>query len=411
MSATNSVHHKSVAEKADAIDLAIRLPHSCHISWLTDVGAKLPLLNTATEKGNIGIGEFAVEMRSCLTPATLEDAVRSSPRMEPRQALYCLGTLGAVASSLVRHERQACGNKTSSAGITLVPGLESALLAFGTMLGRAPRDNHDTAWAEGFPISYMGTDGEARFGRAVQMANLLLGENAALLKPLCTGDLDLAESVGRLEQARENVRAYADIQADLAAHAFGAEFLAMRNFLATYRVGGQEWQAPNATNAFGWNAFELTLGTLEGFREVAVRRSTHMSRADRTAIEAAAGVPTVWERLADDLQLPNDKLWTIEPEVLAKLLETASPALLQAALAVGALLRETARMTGIHLGAINQNLVKPVAAMNEADRNKLGVAPTGGVSGTALSHTFDLVLKRRAHPLLRLSVGSGKKAP
>ena len=365
----------------------------------------LPRLNAAAERGEIGLAAFAEAICSRLSSRDLDAAARIAPWMEPGRALYVLGALGAIASSLVRHERRASGNKQSSVGIALVPGLEPALLAFGKALGRAPLDNHDTAWAAGFPISFMGTDGEARFGRAVRDANRLLGESSALLMPLRKGEISLADTVDQLVQAQAHVKSYLLVQADLAANAFGDDFLAMRNFLAAYVVGGQEWQPPNATYTVGWTGFELSLGLLEGFRDVAQQRSSHMSREDRAAIDLSAQLPTLWELVARELGIGDD-LWSVEPDALAERFEAAPLAIRDGVLAARALARETARMAGTHLGAIRKNLVEPVETMSQAERDRLGVAPTGGVSGTTLGHTFDLGKKRWAHPLVRMPVAS-----
>ena len=231
--------------------------------FLSDI---LPSLNGATQGGEIGVAEFAEVVSSRMTEEDLVAAAQSGRQKAAGEVLFDLAALGAIASSIVFHERRASRDKNSSAGIALVPGLEAALLAFGEMLGRAPRDNHDTTWGAGFAISFTGTKGEARFGRAVRAANRLLGSSAVLVMPLRTGELSLAEGVTRLEEAHANVRANNDVQADLVANAFSGDFLAMRNYLARYVVGGLEREPPNATYTSGWTGFELGLGLLEGFR-------------------------------------------------------------------------------------------------------------------------------------------------
>jgi hypothetical protein len=368
------------------------------------LSAELPRLNNAISEGHLGIADFAEVIGARLSATDLEALVRIGDRLDPLSTLYVLGGMGAIASSIVRHVRVVTGDNDTSAGLDLIPGLEETLLAFGRFTNRAPRDNHDTTWALGFPATFTGSDDEIRFGRAVREANRLLGASEQLLMPLRTGDIAIVDAVELLEQATTHVREYTHIQSDLAVNAFPKSFLEMRKYLGTYRVGGDAFEGPNATYTGGWTGFELALGLLEDFRSTARYRTRFMSVEDRLRIEASSSLPTLCEVVAEELGFAGSDLARADPCVLGLRVSAAPVPVRRAVLAASALAKATAHMAAAHAGAIRKNLVDPVSAMAEVERAKLGVSPDGGVSGTPLEHTFQQRKKRLAHPLIRMLV-------
>lgn len=365
---------------------------------------ELPALNNAVSVRALSVGDFAEVIRCRLSASDLEAFNRIAPRLSPKLALYALGGLGAIASSAVRHVRVQTGDPDSSAGLHLFPGLEGTLVALGDITGRAPRDNQDTAWALGLPATFTGSEGELRFGHAVREANRLLGANDRVVMPIRSGDVCFADAVELFDEATKNVKEYALVQSDLIYNAFPADFLAMRSYLGSYVVGGVKLEGPNATYSAGWTGFEVSLGLLDGFRATALRRTRFMSFEDREHIEASCQIPTLCEIVAESLGLARKALEPIDPREFGFRFKAAAPSLQRAILAVRALAKATAQMAATHVGTIKKNLTEPVSKIALAERERLGVSPEGGVSGTPLQHTFEQGARRMRHPLIRMPV-------
>ncbi|EZP83931.1 hypothetical protein BV97_01124 [Novosphingobium resinovorum] len=370
---------------------------------------ELPALNNAVSDGALAVADFANVLQGHLAMADLEALLRIADRFSPMAALYILGALGTIASSAVRHVRVATGDNESNAGLELVPGLENALVRFGTVANRAPRDNHDTTWGLDFPMTFTATEGEMRFGRAVREANRLLGVSNALLMPVRTGEVDFVEAVDRFVEATGHVKAYTLIQSDLAFNAFSDDFFAMRKFLGAYVVAGKRLEGPNATYTGGWCSFELSVGLLDDFRTTAMHRTKFMSAEDRRHIETSCMLPTIAEIASMHLGVTEPSLETLDVEMLGKRLAATEPGMRHAIVAARGLMKANAQLAATHVGAIKKNLVMPASAMTDAERAHLGVSPDGGVSGTPLQVTFDQRTRRLLHPLVRMAVAGVKE--
>jgi hypothetical protein len=110
--------------------------------------------------------------------------------------------------------------------------------------------------------------------------------------------------------------------------------------------------------------------------------------------------------VARELALDELGFESVDPITLAGHVAAAPVAIREGVLGVRALAREAARLAGTHWGVIKKNLVEPVEAMSDSEREALGVAPTGGVSGTGLEHTSRLSQERYAHPLVLMKTAN-----
>lgn len=373
------------------------------------LSSELPALNNAVSDGALDVVDFADVLQRRITPADLEALSRIADRLSPNSALYVLGALGAIASSAVRHVRVATGNNETSAGLQLIPGLESTLILFGKVTNRAPRDNHDTTWALGLPASFTATKGERRFGAAVREANRLLGASNQLLMPVRNGEIDFVDAVEIFAEARAHVKSYALIQSDLAFNAFPRDFFSMRKFLGAYVVGGKRLEGPNATYTGGWCGFELSIGLLDDFPATASYRANFMSVEDRRHIEISCDLPTIAQMAAAKLGFTEQTLERLDPEMLSSRFAAAAPDIRLAVAGARSLMKAYMQLAATHIGAVKKNLVDPAKTMTDAERSKLGVSPDGGVSGTPLDHTFDQQNRRQHHPLMQMSVAGLKE--
>lgn len=174
----------------------------------------------------------------------------------------------------------------------------------------------------------------------------------------------------------------------------------MRNFLGRLRIGGESFEGPNATYTRGWNGLDVAVGVHgEDFHKIIRDRASHMNAEDATAIYASLELPSIADLVADLLGVKRNAMRSLGREELraraCALSKDEAPAFVEAA----RLARAVAWLAGVHWGVIGKNLVEPVASLSPEQREKLGVAPTGGVSGTGLEHTDRLRAERLTHPL------------
>jgi len=371
---------------------------------------ELPELNNSVSRGALRAADFAAAVSARLSPADLGGLVRVAPALDADAALYVHGALGVIASSIVRHIRVETGNDATSAGLALVAGLEQALLALGHVTRLAPRDQEMTSWRIraplGPPWTWTGTDGERRFGEAVREAERLLGGAERLLWPVRAGFVALTHAVAVFDEATALVLEYRAVQTRLATHPFPAEFLAMRNFLGAFEVGGVAWPGPNATYAPSWNALDLAVGLMgEQFHVIARKRADNMTPDERAFIEHGIALPSLCVLLAETLHGPP--LETLSPAAIDQLVRDLDR--LDVARSIARLAQATAQLASVHLAAIHKNLEDPVARMTPEERKALGVSPETGVSSTPLSVTKDLRKARMNHPLVEWLTNYGKR--
>lgn len=376
-------------------------------AFLRDI---FPRLNMAVKSGEMSAAQFAKAIRSRLSAGELDALRRIASRMTYDDAVYALGVLGAVASALVHHVRVESGDRETSAGLGLVPGLEEALLAFGRATGLPPRDLALTTWLLG-PWTFTGTEGERRFGHAVREAEALLGEAVALLAEIREGGIALADSADRLRKAAALVASYRKVQSDLSGRPFGPDFLHMRDFLAPYAVGGTLWEGPNATYTRAWNDLDLAVGLLgTAFHRVVRKRSVYMPPADRQAILRSMALPSLGDLIADAIGVARGRVAVMTAGSLGRRLREAPEPLRDSILAAAELAWEVAKLSLVHWGAIKKNLINPVEQMSPQERSRLVTRADSGVGGNNVSHTAELRDQRGNHPLARLgrSMETGK---
>ncbi|MGE3249884.1 MAG: monodechloroaminopyrrolnitrin synthase PrnB family protein [Hyphomonadaceae bacterium] len=351
----------------------------------------------AVENGSLSALQAAASIKSIVDDRDIEALVRVADRLGDDDALFALGALGVLASSLERHDRLANGSGRRGFGMANLPGLEMALLAFGERTGRAPRDSAETAWLIDPPWNWTNSVGEARFGNAVRQAERCLGAAAEALLPIRQGLAQLKDSADVLRFCAEQVEAYTRVQIELNRNPFPEDFLMMRNFLGTLRVGGRDYEGPNATYTRGWTGLDLAVGIVKPtFAEIALKRASHMCPNDAAAIRDSVALPSIADLTADLLGIDRSAIRSATPGQVRGT-STLNGGGARAFLEAARLSRATAMLVGVHWGAINKNLTEPVAKLSDEERTKLGVAPTGGVSGTGLRHTDELRKERQAH--------------
>lgn len=362
----------------------------------------MPRMNVAVTQGELSAEAFAAAVADRLTEADLRGLARTIGRMRRVDAHYAQGALGMIAASVVHHVRVETGDRETSGGLALIPGLEQALRACARATGLPPRDCAYTTWLIGGPWSFTGSDGETRFGRAVRDADTILGDAVDLLSDLREARLPLRRAARQIEQAAERVATYRKVQADLSGRPFGPDFLAMRNYLAPFRVGRKRWEGSNATYTRPWTELDLATGLLgRPFRKIVRKRATYMPPWDRARIGHSLTLPSLCDLVADALGVGRTKLAAMSTEDLRTLAGTAPPALRPALRATARLAWEVAKLAAVHMGAIAKNLTKPVEALTEDQRNALVTPADGGVGGNHLRHTESLFQQRMAHPLAK----------
>ncbi|MES2441200.1 MAG: hypothetical protein V4574_00090 [Pseudomonadota bacterium] len=366
---------------------------------------RLPRLNAAASRGDLSAASFAAHISNRFSQADLEGLTRIADTLSEDQAVWVLGAIGHLASLLVRHKRLESGDRSTSEGLALMPGLEEAMLAFGRATGRAPRNCAYSTWGIAPPWSFTGSEGERRFGEAVRDAERLLGEAARMLADLRTRTLRFVDATEVMSDVATLVLEYVDIQVDLAKRPFGEDFIAMRDYLAPFTVGGVEYEGPNATYTRAWTDLDLAVGLLGGhFRETASKRASYMPPREREWIEYSIGLPTLCDLVAETLEITSEDLATIDLAQLAARTGVRPRPERDALRAAAEVARSVARLSAVHGGAIRQNLTEPARQLSDEARSRLAVAPDGGVGGRELEHTHKLRDIRIKHPLVRVTL-------
>ncbi len=370
---------------------------------------ELPLMNMAVSRGEVSAAFVADAVRSRLSKFDLDGLARIAARLRTEDAIYVLGALGAIASSIVHHVRVESADRESSDGLNLIPGLEAALLAFGRATGLPPRDQAYTSWLLGGPWTFTGTEGELRFGLAVREAERLLGMAVTLVADLRAGRVPLVEAVERLDAAAALVAEYRKIQSDLQIHAFPKEFLEFRDYLPPFMIGGRRVEGPNATFTRAWTDLDVALGLLgRAFHPVVRNRARYMPPWDRNEIGLSLAQPDLCGLVADAVGVDRSHLVLMSQKNLRRRLRRSPAKLDRAILAVSGLAWEVAKLAAVHWGVIVKNLKTPVEQMTPEERARLVTPPTGGVGGNHLQKTIDLMRRRLDHPLALLGKEGGK---
>ncbi|MEJ0061457.1 MAG: hypothetical protein WDM79_18685 [Terricaulis sp.] len=368
-------------------------------------GAELPALNRSVEQGEI-LPELAAGIISAmLSKAELEALARIARWMNEKDAVYLLGALGVIASSVERHDRKAYGADRSGFGLSRIQGLEAALSAFGMRTKRAPRDSAETAWLIDPPWSWTVSDGERRFGEGVRAAQRLMGEAADLLQPLRAGLIPFEESAALTGRAAANVEENTNVQRDMAIKPFPEDFLEMRKYLGKILIDDIAREGPNATYTSGWTRLDLAVGVHGAdFRDIAAVRTAHMPVAQQDIVKAELALPSIADLAADVLGVERDGFRDMDREALVVSANAAPVSLRPALIGASRLARATAKLAGVHWGVIQANLVKPVEIMTANELANAGVSPTAGVSGNDLEHTNRLRVERQSHPLAKVAL-------
>lgn len=370
---------------------------------------ELPLMNIAVKRGEVSTAFVANVIRSRLSKSDLDGLARVAALLRTEDAIYVLGALGAIASSIVHHVRVESGDRESSDGLRLIPGLETALLAFGRATGLPPRDQAYTSWLLNGPWTFTGTEGERRFGLAVREAERLLGLAVTLIADVRARRVPLVDAVERLEAAAALVAEYRQIQSDLQIHAFPKEFLEFRDYLPPFVIGGRRVEGPNATFTLAWTDLDVAVGLLgRAFHPVVRKRARYMPPWDRHEIGLSLVQPSLCGLVADAVGVDRGHLVLMSQRNLQRRLCRSPAKLGRAILAVSGLAWEVAKLAAVHWGVIVKNLKTPVEQMTPEERGRLVTPPTGGVGGNHLQKTIDLMRRRLDHPLALLGKAGGK---
>jgi hypothetical protein len=205
----------------------------------------------------------------------------------------CLGVQKELAFLMASVAQQARFAKLPGAENPLVaafPELEGVMLKLAARTGRAPRDDAHTHWVTLPYLSFTGTEGEERFANTVREIEGRMNKVGDLLLTVRLGLVPFADAAPIFEESRVEVESCRKAMSDLAKNPFPEDFQAMRNFLVTLVVGGQEYEPPNATYAMGWNRADIAIGiTDERFTKALDVRVKHMSRDEAATIEIERG--------------------------------------------------------------------------------------------------------------------------
>jgi hypothetical protein len=386
------------APAVQLIPLPVRIGRIPACFW----NVELPALNRAVEQGEIKPEQAAGRIVAMLSKAELDALVRIARWMSDKDAVYTLGALGVIASSVERHDRKSYGAERSGFGLQRIEGLEAALSAFGARTKRSPRDSAETAWLINAPWSWTASDGERRFGEGVRAAQRLLGGAADLLQPARAGQIGLEESAELMAQAAALVEEYTKVQGEMAKKPFPEDFLKMRKYLGKIEVDDIAREGPNATYVSGWTRLDIAVGVHGAdFRDIAEARMAHMPVAQQVIVKGELAMPAITDLIADALGVKRDELRAMDREALQSVIRAAPASLWPALRTAARLSRATAMLAGVHWGVIQANLVKPVENMTDSERANAGVSPTAGVSGNDLEHTNHLREDRQSHPLAK----------
>ncbi len=362
----------------------------------------MPRMNTAVKRGELSSEALATAITDRLNRADLNAIARTIGRMRLADAYYVHGALSMIAASIVHHVRVETGDRETSDGLALIPGLEQTLLVCARITKLPPRDCAFKTWLIGGPWTFTGSEGEVRFGRAVRDAEAILGEAVDLLADLREGRVPLRSAAGAIEYAADRVAAYRKVQADLSGRPFGKEFLAMRNYLAPYQVGGKRWEGSNATYTRAWTEIDLATGLLgRPFYRIVRMRAAFMPPWDCERLLRSLEQPSLCDLIADALGMCRTQFAAASDEELRALSSTASPALQPALRAAARLAWEVAKLAAVHMGAIVKNLTKPAQALTEEERGALVTPVDSGVGGNHLNNTQMLMTQRITRPMAK----------
>jgi len=313
------------------------------------------------------------------------------------RAQAVLKELGYVASCVERQGIAVHGQEAEGCAFQLVPHLEHALLVLGDRLGRAPRDDAETAWVMQPHLSFTRSDGEARFADAVRFINEQMGVVADMLQPVRDGRTPFASSVGMLDKATEIIRSCRGKMAGLAKDAFPKDFQAMRDHLVPLTVGGVFYEPPNATYLPSWNRVDAAIGIYdERWLDAIPGRIKNMPDQHRELLIKEMGKPTIADIVAG---LVGDRIKGMGLSGIG----AERPDLMPAVAAANALAKEHGAMLhGVHVGAIRKNLPEGSAGGHGAPGDANLHEQDKGVSGRSVSETDDLRAMRVGHWLTRL---------
>lgn len=314
--------------------------------------------------------------------------------------------------SIERHAQRA-GAEPGAAKLALA-GVDVALIRLAGAGGLpAPRGGVATYWIENDerePLLFTGTRGEALFGSAVRRIDRLQRHGAELLRPICTGELDVASAaaVEAMHEAARNASAVRETllelwrrdetgERNLSVDVFTCQ---LRTYLAAYPVGGRLFHGPNAANIPGQIEHDFSIGTVdERYRsEIVPERLLQLDAEDCVRVCAVLAHRSTLERILDALGLTAQQATAATPAALAARL-AASPGL-EAVRAFVALARNAGSTWGTHQSQINTYLKRAAREVPAERLRSLPVPPTAGTGGHVHDSTERLMRMRHDHPVV-----------
>ena len=373
---------------------------------------QLPTLNTAIESDTATLEDLLAVLQPLLRDfsAAVEPAL---PWTSRDQARALLQVLGFCVSAVEKHSQEQ--HHPPGTGLARLPGIAELLVRLGATAQHPPRDSHYTYWLQNAgpaPFTFTGDPQEVVFNQAVNHTHTLHTLSANALRPLCGGDIDVTRSTahdalyyaaGNMLTIRQRFLYFMAYLDDVNRRAMEPLFFMtrMRTYLPTYPIGGVVWHGVNAANLAAQIQVDFLIGTVdEDYHYTVADRFRYLTMEDHRAVQDDMALPSLADRILDQLGLTRDTLAALPPTGLAARIAQMPEELRDGIAAYKVLVKAAAQLTATHWMLIQNYLVKASKDLTSAQRDRLPVKPDEGTGKASHEQTRRIMEMRRAHPLV-----------
>jgi len=373
------------------------------------VSNEIPNFNNAIEMGSKQSDDLMAALHPWVRRLHAEISPGSISQKEARKAIQLIGF---AVSSLERHYQS---EKLQVGTAILRLGVVNELLSDLSIPAKhPPRDTHYTYWLWNNgqrPLTFTGDDQEIFFNRVVNRTHELHEDSCQNLRPLCLGELDLRSTEAALAvtassdnslELYERFRSFMSKDETHDRRMMEPQFFMtrMRTYLPTYPINGVTWAGVNAANLAAQMQLDYLVGVVLPEYDVTVRgRLPYLTEEDRKNLEVDMVIPSLSDRLIEELALTRESLEFLDASDLANYIFTQSVDIQRILFSYKKLVHANAKLSAIHWALIQNYLVKAAADLTAEEKAKLSVAPDRGTGGKTHAQTQAIMRMRKEHPI------------
>jgi hypothetical protein len=330
----------------------------------------------------------------------------SDCQIDQAQARQLIQLLGMVAGAIERHSQ---GTAKPGYGISLIPYLTEMLVKLAPIAQHPPVGTAYTVWIWNElenPLTYTCDPQEVCFHRVTQTTFKHHQQSCNALRSLCLCTVPLAspDAAELIQHAADNTEVtladYRHLQQEMTPEFFMSLF---RVNYPSFPLAGIEWGGVNAANLAPQMQLDFLIGTTneQYSKETVSRRFRYLPEEEEEALKADMGLPSLTKHLVSRLGMTESNIQQIDGQSLTKQIVELPSNLWATYGAYKNLFKNTARLTGFHMGLIHSHLIEAAKKLTPDELNRMAVRPTHGTGGQSHDGTWAIARMRTDHPVAK----------